>query len=121
LWVLDSGRGYFCRVDPDLGKAEQVVFCPGLARGLSFWRGYALIGTSLPRDGAFKGLELDGNTKRATGSRVAAPISSIRAPAISCIRGRRAEAVRRCFHSGGPRADVRRRRQSGDTHADHLP
>lgn len=53
--MLDSGRGYFCRVDPDPGKAEQVVFCPGLARGLSFWRGYALIGTSLPRDGAFKG------------------------------------------------------------------
>jgi len=65
--VLDSGHGYFCRVDPDSGKAEQVVFCPGLARGLSFWRGYALIGTSLPHDGAFKGLELDGNTKARDG------------------------------------------------------
>jgi uncharacterized protein (TIGR03032 family) len=67
LWVLDSGRGYLCRVDPDSGKAEQVVFCPGFARGLSFWRGYALIGTSLPRDGAFKGFELDDNIKARDG------------------------------------------------------
>jgi uncharacterized protein (TIGR03032 family) len=67
LWVLDSGRGYLCRVDPDTGKAEQVVFCPGFARGLSFWRGYALIGTSLPRDGAFKGLELDANIRARDG------------------------------------------------------
>ncbi len=67
LWVLDSGRGYLCRVDPDTGKTEQVTFCPGFARGLSFWQGYALIGTSLPRDGAFKGLELDDNIKTRDG------------------------------------------------------
>ncbi len=67
LWVLDSGRGFLCRVDSDTGKAEQVVFCPGFARGLSFWRGYALVGTSLPRDGAFKGLELEDNVKARDG------------------------------------------------------
>lgn len=67
LWVLDSGRGYLCRVDTKSGKAEQVAFCPGFARGLSFWRGYALFGTSLPRDGAFKGLELDDNVKARDG------------------------------------------------------
>lgn len=67
LWVLDSGRGYLCRVDRDTVKVEQVVFCPGFARGLSFWHGYALFGTSLPRDGAFKGLELDDNLKRRDG------------------------------------------------------
>ena len=55
LWVLDSGRGYLCRVDEKSGKAERVTFCPGFARGLSFWRGHALVATSLPRDGAFKG------------------------------------------------------------------
>ena len=49
------------------GKAEQVAFCPGFARGLSFWRGYALVGTSLPRDGAFKGLELEANVKARDG------------------------------------------------------
>ena len=67
LWVLDSGRGFLCRVDGKTGKAEQVVFCPGFARGLSFWRGYALVGTSLPRDGAFKGLELEDNVKARDG------------------------------------------------------
>ncbi len=67
LWVLDSGRGFLCRVDARSGKAEQVTFCPGFARGLSFWRGYALVGTSLPRDGAFKGLELEANIKARDG------------------------------------------------------
>jgi uncharacterized protein (TIGR03032 family) len=67
LWVLDSGRGFLCRVDSKSGKAEQVAFCPGFARGLSFWRGYALVGTSLPRDGAFKGLELEDNVKARDG------------------------------------------------------
>ena len=67
LWVLDSGRGYLCRVDAQSGKTEQVAFCPGFARGLSFWRGYALVATSLPRDGAFKGLELEANVKARDG------------------------------------------------------
>jgi uncharacterized protein (TIGR03032 family) len=37
LWVLDSGRGYLCRVDTENGKIERVAFCPGFLRGLSFW------------------------------------------------------------------------------------
>lgn len=67
LWVLDSGRGYLCRVDAKSGKTERVAFCPGFARGLSFWRGYALVATSLPRDGAFEGLELEENVKARDG------------------------------------------------------
>lgn len=67
LWVLDSGRGDLARVDPKTGKRESVAFCPGFARGLSFWRGYALVATSLPRDGAFKGLELEDNIKARDG------------------------------------------------------
>jgi uncharacterized protein (TIGR03032 family) len=67
LWVLDSGRGDLVRVDPQSGKREKVAFCPGFARGLSFWRGYALVATSLPRDGAFKGLELENNIKARDG------------------------------------------------------
>jgi uncharacterized protein (TIGR03032 family) len=67
LWVLDSGRGYLCRVDEKSGKTERVAFCPGFARGLSFWRGHALVATSLPRDGAFKGLELEDNVKARDG------------------------------------------------------
>lgn len=60
LWVLDSGRGYLSRVDRRTGGLDQVAFCPGFLRGLSFFRNYAVVGASLPRDGAFKGLELDG-------------------------------------------------------------
>jgi uncharacterized protein (TIGR03032 family) len=66
LWVLDSGRGDFSRVDAKSGTREKVVFCPGFARGLSFWRGYALVATSLRSD-AFKGLELEDNIKAKDG------------------------------------------------------
>jgi len=61
LWVLDSGRGYLCRVNEANGEIERVVFCPGFLRGLSFWRHFALVATSLPRDSSFKGLELEDN------------------------------------------------------------
>jgi uncharacterized protein (TIGR03032 family) len=57
LWVLDSGRGDLSRVDPKSGKREKAAF----------WRGYALVATSLPRDGAFKGLELEDNIKAKDG------------------------------------------------------
>lgn len=67
LWVLDSGRGYLCRMDPASGKRESVGFCPGFMRGLSFWRNHAAIATSLPRDGAFTGLELDANIRARDG------------------------------------------------------
>jgi uncharacterized protein (TIGR03032 family) len=59
LWVLDSGRGYLCRVNAGNGAVEGVTFCPGFLRGLSFYRHFALVAVSLPRDNTFKGLELD--------------------------------------------------------------
>jgi uncharacterized protein (TIGR03032 family) len=61
LWVLDSGRGYIARVDEKSGKKEDVAFCPGFLRGLSIWNGHAVVTVSLPRDGTFKGLELEKN------------------------------------------------------------
>ncbi len=67
LWVLDSGRGYLCRVDAASGKIERVAFCPGFLRGLSFWGNFALVGTSLPRDNTFQGLELEDNIKTRDG------------------------------------------------------
>lgn len=60
LWVLDSGRGRLCRVNETTGETETVTFLPGFARGLAFHGHYALVGLSLPRDGSFSGLELDG-------------------------------------------------------------
>ncbi len=61
LWVLNSGTGEFGYVDIAAGKFEPVTFCPGYARGLAFWRNYAIVGLSQPRggDGTFSGLPLD--------------------------------------------------------------
>jgi uncharacterized protein (TIGR03032 family) len=67
LWVLDSGRGYLCRIDEKSGDSERVAFCPGFLRGLSFWRHFALVAASLPRDSSFQGLELEDNIKARDG------------------------------------------------------
>lgn len=64
LHVLDSGRGKLCRVDVQSGKREDIAFLPGFARGLGFHGPYAFVGLSLPRDGSFSGLELDGELEK---------------------------------------------------------
>ena len=64
LWLLNSGTGYLGRIDPASGVFEPLVFCPGFLRGLQFHDGHALVGLSLPRDGSFAGLTLDGELKR---------------------------------------------------------
>lgn len=59
LWVLNSGNGGFGFIDPDTGLFEEVCFCPGYARGLTFSGRYAIIGLSKPRRvDAFGGLGL---------------------------------------------------------------
>ena len=64
LWALDSGRGQLIRIDPATGSSEDIAFCPGFLRGLAFLGHHALVTVSLPRSGAFEGLELDGELKR---------------------------------------------------------
>lgn len=59
LWLLNSGKGEFGYVDLDNGKFEPVAFCPGYGRGLAFWKNFAIIGLSRPRDQTFAGLSLD--------------------------------------------------------------
>lgn len=60
LWLLDSGNGAFGYLDLESGKFEQVCFCPGFARGLSFIGDFAVVGLSLPRhDSTFSGLPLE--------------------------------------------------------------
>ncbi len=61
--MLDSGRGYIARVDEKTGAKENVCFCPGFLRGMTIWNGHAIATVSLPRDGTFKGLELDENVR----------------------------------------------------------
>jgi uncharacterized protein (TIGR03032 family) len=63
LYVLDSGRGYLCRVDRQTGAAERIAFLPGFLRGLAFAGNYAIATLSLPRDRSFSGLELDEELK----------------------------------------------------------
>ena len=63
IWLLNSGTGWLGYVDPAAGTFEPVTFCPGFLRGLDFHGRYAIVGTSLPRNIGFVGLELDANLK----------------------------------------------------------
>lgn len=59
LWVLNSGRGELCTIDPTSGDLTPVAFCPGYARGLAFVGRFAIVGLSRPRKNqTFEGLEL---------------------------------------------------------------
>jgi uncharacterized protein (TIGR03032 family) len=60
LYLLNSGRGEFGRVDLATGKFEPMAVCPGYARGLAFAGPYAVIGLSSCRENrTFSGLALD--------------------------------------------------------------
>lgn len=62
LWLLNSGTGHFGFVDRGTGKFEELAFCPGYLRGLSFHGDYAIVGLSKSRNSkTFSGLELDNN------------------------------------------------------------
>lgn len=52
LWVLESGTGGLCRVDPQSGARETVVTLPGFTRGLDFHGPLAFIGLSQVRESA---------------------------------------------------------------------
>ena len=73
LWLLNSGKGEFGYVDLSSGQFEPVAFCPGYGRGLAFWKNYAIVGISRPRDHTFAGLSLD---RRLAEKEVAPPVSS---------------------------------------------
>jgi uncharacterized protein (TIGR03032 family) len=60
LWLLDSGNGFLCRLEPDSGRVERVAFCPGYARGLAIHDRFALVGLSRARQNrTFQGVPLD--------------------------------------------------------------
>ena len=50
LYLLNSGKGEFGKVDLETGKFEPVAFCPGYARGLAIAGDFAIIGLSSIRD-----------------------------------------------------------------------
>ncbi len=64
LWLIDSGSGYFGRVDFEKRTFERLVFCPGFARGLTFCGDWAVIGLSDRRENrTFQDLELEENLR----------------------------------------------------------
>jgi uncharacterized protein (TIGR03032 family) len=67
VWVLNSGSGFFGRVDRARGTFAPVTFCPGYLRGLAFAGNFAVVGLSRPRhDRTFGGLALDDELARRT-------------------------------------------------------
>jgi uncharacterized protein (TIGR03032 family) len=63
VYLLDSGRGFIVRVDPNTGAKEDVAFCPGFLRGLSIHNGLALVTVSKAREGSFTGLAIEQELK----------------------------------------------------------
>ena len=61
LYVLNSGAGYFGKVDRESGAFEPIAFTPGYARGMAIFGDFAIVGLSLCRENkTFSGLALDG-------------------------------------------------------------
>jgi uncharacterized protein (TIGR03032 family) len=50
VWVLNSGVGRLCLVDPDTGRWEDVAELPGYTRGMAMLGPYAFIGLSKIRE-----------------------------------------------------------------------
>jgi len=65
LWLLNSGTGFFGRIELQHGVFHPLTFCPGYLRGLAFVNNYAIVGLSRPRhDSTFGGLALDAELNR---------------------------------------------------------
>ncbi len=65
LWLINSGTGFFGRVNLNKGEFEPLVFLPGYARGLAFLGDWAVIGLSQQRENrTFQELELEDNLKQ---------------------------------------------------------
>lgn len=62
LWLLNSGTGFLGTLDTGSGLFEEVAFCPGYLRGLSFVGDFAVVALSgLRQNRTFSGLPLDDN------------------------------------------------------------
>lgn len=71
VWLLNAGTGFFGYVNVaaasggGVGKFEEVAFCPGFVRGMSFVGRHALVGMSAARENrTFQGLPLDEHLKQ---------------------------------------------------------
>lgn len=58
LWFLEAAKGWICKIDLATKKLERVLWRPGFLRGLRFYKHYAFVCSSEPRDKIFSGLPL---------------------------------------------------------------
>ena len=49
VWLLESGRGMLVRIDPVSGRKQDIAFCPGFLRGLTFHGDHAVVTLSCLR------------------------------------------------------------------------
>jgi uncharacterized protein (TIGR03032 family) len=62
LWLDEAASGLFGFIHLGTGTFEEVAFCPGWLSGLAFVEGFAIVATSIARDGrAMGGLPLEHN------------------------------------------------------------
>jgi len=65
LYLINSGAGYFGRVDLSSGRFEPIAFLPGYGRGMVFSEGKAIVGLSDCRENrTFSGLPIDEELKK---------------------------------------------------------
>jgi uncharacterized protein (TIGR03032 family) len=67
LWVLESGEGRLCTIDPATGTRTIIAEVPGFARGLAFAGPYAFIGLSQVREKVFDGIPIAKKAERSCG------------------------------------------------------
>jgi len=67
LWVLESGQGRLCTIDPSNGAKSIVAEVPGFARGLAFAGPFAFIGLSQVRERVFDGIPIAARPERNCG------------------------------------------------------
>lgn len=67
LWVLESGEGRLCTIDPSTGSRDVIGEVPGFARGLAFAGPYAFIGLSQVRESVFDGIPIARRGDRSCG------------------------------------------------------
>lgn len=58
LWLLESGKGTLCVVDPASGQVQTVAELPGFTRGLAFSGPFAFVGLSQVRESVFGGIPI---------------------------------------------------------------
>jgi uncharacterized protein (TIGR03032 family) len=63
IYLIESGRGVLVRIDRASGRREDLMHCPGFARGMAFAGRYAVLTISLPRMASMEMFDLTQSLK----------------------------------------------------------